>query len=97
MTKTKAGKSRKARRGDIAWARGSDERRRKHRVLMGDYESKEQKKKSLDKHIVKVVKKRETRDALRKGVAKELGVNWRRVVLTTKVEKGKKIAYRIKK
>lgn len=43
----------------------------------------------VSKHIIEVVKRRELRDWWRKKIGKEVGVNWKRVCLVSKVSNKK--------
>lgn len=54
-------------------------------------------RKLKDEKIEKIKARRMLRDDIRKMIAKKEGVNWRRIVLTSKIEEGAETLYTIKK
>lgn len=93
----KVEKNHKERRADKSWARRAKMRMKKGLASMNSLNRSQTKRKSLLKKAEDSRKKREKRDEARKKIAKKEGVNWKRVVLLSKIGAEGELKYSIKK
>lgn len=98
FTKNEDPRNRHGRRTDTALDRGRAHMRRVRRLKSHKIAEHNKKVKSLKERIEKVVARRVIRDGVRKLLAKEYSVNWKRVVLMGTLAKDvRQTLYNIKK
>ena len=87
--KTKQAPNRAQRRSEASHERHLETDKKKTNLAFHKFESSKARRLALEARIAKTVARREIRDMVRKSIAQVHGVNWKRVVLTGKVEEGK--------
>lgn len=96
LANTKSVPNRAQRRAEASRERNFETYKKKTNLSFSRMEGSKAKRLALEARIAKTVARRKIRDAVRKGIAQVQGVNWKRVVLTGKVEAGKPTPYVIR-